>query len=226
MRVVVVVVVVVVLATMAAAASARAAAQSVSFAPEACVVNFEKDEREMGSSKLKKRSLLARSSSVRINHRAELTLERETVTAPPAGFGTSGLVQKFTHYSETCRCRMTFSVFFPPRACQSRFAGSNTSETGNAADRGQPRQITRRSTTKRFPALYFLSGLGCSDEDFPKKAKALELASRLDLIVVVPDVSPRGKEVHDDEYYAIGQGAGFYVNATQVRLGLITETFV
>jgi S-formylglutathione hydrolase len=37
----------------------------------------------------------------------------------------------------------------------------------------------------------------------------------LDLIFVAPDTSPRGITVHNDEAYDLGQGASFYLNATQ-----------
>ena len=33
--------------------------------------------------------------------------------------------------------------------------------------------------------------------------------------MIVPDTSPRGKDVPDSENYKLGQGAGFYMNATE-----------
>jgi S-formylglutathione hydrolase len=64
--------------------------------------------------------------------------------------------------------------------------------------------------------LYWLSGLTCSDENFMQKAGAQRLAAELGIAIVAPDTSPRGESVADYEGYDLGQGAGFYVNATQV----------
>jgi len=71
------------------------------------------------------------------------------------------------------------------------------------------------SSDQPVPVLYWLSGLTCSDENFVHKAGAQRLASELGIAIVTPDTSPRGEEVADDEGYDLGQGAGFYVNATQ-----------
>jgi S-formylglutathione hydrolase len=48
-----------------------------------------------------------------------------------------------------------------------------------------------------------------------QKSGALRIAAELGIAIVAPDTSPRGAEVADDEGYDLGQGAGFYVNATQ-----------
>lgn len=40
-------------------------------------------------------------------------------------------------------------------------------------------------------------------------------AARNNIIVVVPDTSPRGEHVADADSYDLGQGAGFYLNATE-----------
>jgi S-formylglutathione hydrolase len=64
----------------------------------------------------------------------------------------------------------------------------------------------------KLPFLYFLSGLTCN---FTEKAGFQRVAAELGLIVVAPDTSPRGPEVPDDPDYDFGQGAGFYVDATQ-----------
>ena len=84
---------------------------------------------------------------------------------------------------------MTFSVYLPPQA-----------ETG-----------------KKVPVVYWLSGLTCTDENFSTKAGAQRLAAELGLALVMPDTSPRGENVPDDEdgAYDLGLGAGFYVNATE-----------
>ena len=68
---------------------------------------------------------------------------------------------------------------------------------------------------EKCPVLYWLSGLTCTEQNFITKAGAQQHAARHGLILVAPDTSPRGKDVADDEGYDLGQGAGFYVNATQ-----------
>lgn len=65
------------------------------------------------------------------------------------------------------------------------------------------------------PVLYWLSGLTCNDENFTLKAGAQRVAAELGLVLVMPDTSPRGDDVPNDEGYDLGQGAGFYLNATQ-----------
>ena len=95
---------------------------------------------------------------------------------------------RFEHDSEVLNCAMQFSVFLPLRAEKSK-----------------------------VPAVYFLSGLTCTDENFPTKAGAQRVATELGIALIVPDTSPRGDNVADDPdgAYDLGLGAGFYVNATQ-----------
>ena len=97
-----------------------------------------------------------------------------------------GSVQFVKHSSTTCHCDMTFSVFIPP------------SKEG-----------------ERLPVLWWLSGLTCTAENFTTKAMAQRYAAEHGIILIAPDTSPRGEGVADDENYDLGQGAGFYVNATQ-----------
>ena len=66
-----------------------------------------------------------------------------------------------------------------------------------------------------FPALLWLSGLTCTEENFTTKAGAYPAAAVHGLMIVAPDTSPRGENVADDPSYDLGQGAGFYVDATQ-----------
>lgn len=100
---------------------------------------------------------------------------------------SGGYLNRYTHASSSCQCSMTFSVYLPPQA-----------ETG------------------RVPAVYWLSGLTCTDDNFRVKAGAQRYAAELGLALVIPDTSPRGAQVPDvAERYDLGQGAGFYVNATQ-----------
>ena len=98
-----------------------------------------------------------------------------------------GWLSRYRHASEACRCPMTFSVYLPPQAAQ-----------------------------RKVPAVYWLSGLTCTDDNFRVKAGAQRYAADFGLALVIPDTSPRGADVPDvPERYDLGQGAGFYVNATQ-----------
>ena len=90
------------------------------------------------------------------------------------------------HPSKCTNTDMTFSIFLPPAA-----------EDGPCA------------------TLFFLSGLTCTWENATVKAGFQRLAAELGLIIVCPDTSPRGEAVANDDAYDLGQGAGFYVNATQ-----------
>ncbi|HEX7749220.1 MAG TPA: S-formylglutathione hydrolase [Bordetella sp.] len=98
-----------------------------------------------------------------------------------------GSQQVWKHASSALGCEMRFGVYLP-----------------EAALRGEA-----------CPVLYWLSGLTCSEQNFLTKAGAQEHAARHGLIVVAPDTSPRGAQVADDAAYDLGQGAGFYLNATQ-----------
>ena len=95
---------------------------------------------------------------------------------------------RFRHTSTVLNCDMTFSIYLPPQA-----------EQGSV------------------PALYWLSGLTCTDENFMTKAGAQAYAAKYGLALIAPDTSPRGEAVPDDPQgaYDFGLGAGFYVNATQ-----------
>lgn len=98
-----------------------------------------------------------------------------------------GWLDRYTHDSESCRCPMTFSVYLPPQA-----------------------------ETAAVPTVYYLSGLTCTDDNVRVKAGAQRYAAELGLALVMPDTSPRGDDVADDlERYDLGQGAGFYVNASR-----------
>ncbi|KUJ83492.1 S-formylglutathione hydrolase [Microbulbifer flavimaris] len=100
-----------------------------------------------------------------------------------------GHQQRYEHASEVLDCTMRFSVFLPSQA---------------------------ENKSQKFPVLYWLSGLTCTDENFSQKAGAQRMASELGIALVIPDTSPRGDDVADDEGYDLGQGAGFYLNATQL----------
>ena len=92
----------------------------------------------------------------------------------------------YAHRSKACACDMTFGLFLPAEA----------------------REV-------KVPVLWYLSGLTCTHENAMIKAGAQQWAAEQGIAVVFPDTSPRGEGVADDPDYALGQGAGFYVNATQ-----------
>ncbi|KPB71053.1 S-formylglutathione hydrolase [Pseudomonas cannabina] len=100
-----------------------------------------------------------------------------------------GWHKRYRHHSPVLGCDMVFAVYLPPQA-----------EQGG-----------------KLPVLYWLSGLTCTDENFMQKAAAHRLAAELGIIIVAPDTSPRGADVADDPDGAwdFGQGAGFYLNATE-----------
>jgi len=98
-----------------------------------------------------------------------------------------GWLNRYTHPSESCHCEMTFSVYLPPAA-----------------------------ETQKVPAVYFLSGLTCTDDNVRVKAGAQRYAAELGIALIMPDTSPRGEDVADEpDRYDLGQGAGFYINATR-----------
>lgn len=106
-----------------------------------------------------------------------------------------GLLQRFTHRSAVCKCDMTFAVYLPPGA------GAITGHVASAA-----------------PALYWLSGLTCTDENFSQKAGFARAAAARGLAVVIPDTSPRGITIDGaEDSYDFGSGAGFYVDATEPK---------
>ena len=63
--------------------------------------------------------------------------------------------------------------------------------------------------------IYWLSGLTCTEQNFITKSGFQRYATEHQVIVVVPDTSPRGEQVPNDAAYDLGQGAGFYLNATE-----------
>ena len=97
-----------------------------------------------------------------------------------------GRQQTLSHLSEVTGTRMRLGVYLPP-----------------AAERGP------------VPALVFLAGLTCTEDNFAAKAGAQRHAAEHGLMLVMPDTSPRGEGVADDPAYDLGQGAGFYLDATQ-----------
>jgi S-formylglutathione hydrolase len=109
-----------------------------------------------------------------------------TLTTLSESRSFGGVQRICSHLSSATGTTMRLSVYLPP-----------------AAERGP------------VPAVVFLSGLTCTEENFTTKAGAQRVASELGLIVVAPDTSPRGDGVADDPAYDLGQGAGFYLDATR-----------
>lgn len=110
-----------------------------------------------------------------------------------------GDLQVWQHTSVTTHTEMKFAIYLPPKAIV-----NEATET----------------TAQKYAVLYWLSGLTCTEQNFIQKSGFAEYASRHNVIVVAPDTSPRGvdisgNDVPDDSAYDLGQGAGFYVNATQ-----------
>lgn len=93
----------------------------------------------------------------------------------------------YRHDSRETRTPMTFSVFVPPQA----------------------------ERIGKLPVVFYLSGLTCTHANVTEKGEYRSACAELGLIFVAPDTSPRGEDVPDDEAYDFGQGAGFYVDATE-----------
>ncbi|ARO13514.1 S-formylglutathione hydrolase [Ketogulonicigenium robustum] len=97
-----------------------------------------------------------------------------------------GRQEVWRHHATSLNCDMNVAVYLPPQA-----------EDGPV------------------PVIYFLSGLTCTEQNFITKAGAQAFAAQHGVAIVAPDTSPRGTNVADDPAYDMGQGAGFYLNATQ-----------
>ncbi|HAD18345.1 MAG TPA: S-formylglutathione hydrolase, partial [Erythrobacter sp.] len=67
----------------------------------------------------------------------------------------------------------------------------------------------------KLPVLWFLSGLTCTHANVTDKGEFRAACAEHGIVFIAPDTSPRGENVPDDEAYDFGQGAGFYVDATQ-----------
>jgi S-formylglutathione hydrolase len=108
-----------------------------------------------------------------------------TLVSEHACFG--GTQRFYKHDSREIRGPMKFSAYLPPQA----HAG-------------------------KVPVLYYLSGLTCTEETFPIKAHAQQVAAELGIMLIAPDTSPREPRLPGDaDSWDFGQGAGFYLDATQ-----------
>ena len=97
-----------------------------------------------------------------------------------------GVQGVYSHASQATGTEMTFGLFLPAEA-----------QDGPV------------------PVLWFLAGLTCTHENAMTKAGAQQWAAEQGVALVFPDTSPRGEGVPNDDAYDLGQGAGFYLNATQ-----------
>ena len=92
----------------------------------------------------------------------------------------------YTHHSEVTGTPMTFSVYVPDHP-----------------------------PGTELPVLWFLSGLTCTHANATEKGEYRAACAKHGIIFVALDTSPRGDDVPDDRDYDFGQGAGFYVDATE-----------
>ena len=97
-----------------------------------------------------------------------------------------GTQDVYSHKSDVCACDMTFAVYTPPQA-----------------------------SAGKVPVFLWLSGLTCTHANAMEKAGAQRAAAEHGIAVIFPDTSPRGEGVANDEAYDLGQGAGFYCDATE-----------
>ena len=97
-----------------------------------------------------------------------------------------GVQGVYRHRSTATGTAMTFSVFVP-----------------------------RHEEGERLPVLWYLSGLTCTHANVTDKGEYRRACAEAGVVLVAPDTSPRGEGVPDDPAWDFGQGAGFYVDATQ-----------
>jgi S-formylglutathione hydrolase len=110
----------------------------------------------------------------------------ETLSETLSFGGTQGV---YRHASRETGADMVFAVYLPPQA--------------------------RAEGAAKLPILWYLSGLTCTHANVMEKGGYQRVCAELGLILVAPDTSPRGPGVPDDPAYDFGQGAGFYVDATE-----------
>ena len=97
-----------------------------------------------------------------------------------------GTLSVHEHASSACDCPMQFAVYTPQQAKKAK-----------------------------VPVIWYLSGLTCNWSNVMEKSGLQRMAAELGVMVIAPDTSPRGETIANDENYDLGQGAGFYVNATE-----------
>ena len=118
------------------------------------------------------------------------------------------------HASKATGTEMTFAVFLPPQALAARDETLAARDETLAA-RGEALAAKDQTAQGACPVLWYLSGLTCSHANVMEKGEYRRAAAEAGLIVVCPDTSPRGEDVADHDAYDLGQGAGFYLDATR-----------
>ena len=97
-----------------------------------------------------------------------------------------GVQGVYRHASQATGTDMTFAVYVPPHD-----AGAT------------------------LPVLWYLSGLTCTHANVMDKGEYRRACAEHGVVLIAPDTSPRGEGVPDDAGWDFGQGAGFYVDATE-----------
>ena len=97
-----------------------------------------------------------------------------------------GVQGVYRHASSATGTDMVFSVYVPPHD-----AGAT------------------------LPVLWYLSGLTCTHANVTDKGEYRRACAEHGVIFIAPDTSPRGEGVPDVPEYDFGQGAGYYVDATE-----------
>ncbi|KAJ2451267.1 hypothetical protein EV183_003721 [Coemansia sp. RSA 2336] len=101
----------------------------------------------------------------------------------------AGEVRKYRHASVSTKGTMSFNIYLPDTAL---------------------------SSATKVPALFYLSGLTCNEDNMITKGGAIPFLSKERIALVVPDTSPRSSGIEgEDDDWELGTGAGFYVDATQ-----------
>lgn len=98
----------------------------------------------------------------------------------------SGYQYRYQHDSQVLKCSMVFTLFLP-----------------------------KSDNNQAIPLIWWLSGLTCDDQNFATKGGFQAYAQANQQAIVIPDTSPRGEGIPDDEAYDLGQGASFYLDASQ-----------
>lgn len=115
----------------------------------------------------------------------------------------SGMQYVVSHESYTNNTQMEFSFFVP------NTVNVNISDCGN--------YINEYKDDKKLKSLVYLSGLTCTWENVTSKGGYQKYASENELIIICPNTSPLGENIPNEDGYDIGQGAGFYVDATMEK---------
>ena len=124
------------------------------------------------------------------NYHAHSLSDNTQLTQVSSNRCFAGEQHYYSHHSTSTKTPMTFSIYLPDKA----LAGHDC------------------------PAILYLSGLTCNADNVTHKAHFQQKCSELGMIFIAPDTSPRsseGNDVANDERYFVGQGASYYVDATQ-----------